>query len=33
MALQPFVDYLFAEKGNIGPMIDKVMRSLRRENG
>ncbi|KAK5688136.1 hypothetical protein LTS10_000114 [Elasticomyces elasticus] len=33
MALQPFIDFLLAEKGNIAPAVDKVMRSMRKETG
>ncbi|KAK3646564.1 hypothetical protein LTR22_014196 [Elasticomyces elasticus] len=33
MALQPFLDYLYIEKGNISPTVTKHMRTLRRETG
>jgi hypothetical protein len=33
MALQPFLEYLYAEKGNIQPIVDNVVRTMRRETG
>ncbi|KAK4889882.1 hypothetical protein LTR27_011395 [Elasticomyces elasticus] len=33
MALQPFIDFLLAERSNVAPAVDKVMRGMRRETG
>ncbi|KAK5727636.1 hypothetical protein LTR17_012596 [Elasticomyces elasticus] len=33
MALQPFLDYLYVEKGNISPAVTRQIRTLRRETG